>query len=141
MWVVINENFVHVRQNLAASYLRRWSFTGAIYASASSNIILSEDMSFIGNTASAGGGALSISAPAALHVHGTKFKGNHAQFGGAIAMTSTEDEERTFDACTFDSNTATTDGGAMYFYTSAGQESIHTSWFQINFAGTTSMLL
>ena len=106
-----------------------------------SNITIFEDVSFIGNKASAGGGALSITAPAALHVHGTKFERNHAQFGGAIAMTSTKDGEKTFGACTFDFNNATTDGGAMYLYTSAGQESIHASLFRNNFAGTTSMLL
>ncbi|CAM9354539.1 unnamed protein product, partial [Laminaria digitata] len=92
------------------------------------------DVSFIGNTAVAGGGSLSITAPVALEVQGTLFKGNHAQFGGAIALTSTEDGEKQFDTCTFESNTATADGGAMYLYTSAGREIIHRSIFRNNFA-------
>ena len=119
----------------------RWSFPGAIYATELSSIPFVEDVSLTENTASEGRGGLYIIAPTALHVHGAKFEHNHAQFGGAIAMKSTGDGEKTFNACTFDSNTAAADGGAMHLYTSAGQERIHTSWFQNNFAGTTSMLL
>ncbi|CAN0453308.1 unnamed protein product, partial [Laminaria digitata] len=85
-----------------------------------------------------GGGSLSISTPAALEVRGTLFKGNHAQFGGAIAMTSTVDGENEFDTCTFESNIATADGGAIHLDTSAGRLIIHRSIFRNNFAGTIS---
>ncbi|CAM9943247.1 unnamed protein product, partial [Laminaria digitata] len=94
------------------------------------------DVSFIGNTAVAGGGSLSITAPATLEVQGTLFKGNHAQFGGAVAMTSTEGIKTKFDTCTFESNTVIADGGAMYLSTSAGREIIIRSIFRNNLAGT-----
>lgn len=77
---------------------------------------------------------MSLSSPETLNVSGAAFASNVANFGGAIALNSGVDEARTFDECTFEENQAS-DGGALYFYTSAGLERIERSIFRGNYAG------
>lgn len=77
---------------------------------------------------------MSVSSPETLNVTGAVFASNVANFGGAIALNSGVDEARTFEECTFEENQAN-DGGALYFYTSAGLETIVRSVFRGNYAG------
>lgn len=76
---------------------------------------------------------MSLSSPEQLNVSGATFAYNIASFGGAIALNSGVDMPRTFQGCIFEDNQAS-DGGALYFYTSAGLERIEESTFRRNYA-------
>jgi predicted outer membrane repeat protein len=77
---------------------------------------------FSGNSASRYGGALEIESKAISRVNNAIFKGNSAQWGGAVALYGPEGKTATtyFNGCTFggtedgEGNHATTRGGAMY---------------------------
>ena len=77
---------------------------------------------FSGNSASSYGGALEIESTAISRVNNAIFKGNSAQWGGAVALYGPEGKTATtyFNGCTFggteegEGNHATTRGGAMY---------------------------
>lgn len=75
-----------------------------------------------------------MSAPTAHNIYGSIFVSNVAEFGGAVWLTSTENISREFEECLFEGNEAT-DGGALYFYTSAGTDIISSSAFSYNHAG------
>lgn len=124
----------------AHNQIKRLSFltaprnAGAVYSADSLFLNISGTTSFIGNLAQSGGGAMSISSPEQLWVRGTSFVSNTASFGGAIALNSGVDASRTFEECTFEENMAS-DGGALYLYTSAGQDVVLGSVFLRNYAG------
>lgn len=61
------------------------------------------------------------------------FTANDAQLGGAIALTSFDSSDRTYDKCVFADNTAE-DGGAIYMYGVSGSEFVTGSVFRDNYA-------
>ncbi len=77
---------------------------------------------FSGNSASSYGGALEMENTAISRVNNAIFKGNSAQWGGAVALYGPEGKTATtyFNGCTFggteegEGNHATTRGGAMF---------------------------
>lgn len=75
-----------------------------------------------------------LSSPDAFLVTGATFTRNEASFGGAVALASSVEKQRNFVGCMFQENRAD-DGGALYFYSSAGQEAVYNSVFRENHAG------
>lgn len=88
------------------------------------------------NHASGSGGGMSIVNPVFLELGGAVFASNVAELGngGAVSMVAADDQNRKFVGCHFDGNKAVT-GGAMYLYTSAGNETVADSTFTNNYAG------
>lgn len=101
-----------------------------------SGVFLKEKSLFVENTACNAGGALSIVNPTDVEIGGASFISNKAEFGGggAVSMTAAKDDSRGFMKCTFEGNEAV-DGGALYLYTSAGEETVVESTFSGNIAG------
>ena len=90
--------------------------------------------SFSGNAAGQSGGAMSISQPTDVRVHGVSFVSNTAEVGGAVALTSSGANPTELRDCTFESNTAV-DGGALYMSTNEWTEIVHNCSFDGNNAG------
>lgn len=90
--------------------------------------------SFTGNVAVESGGAMSISRPTDVQVHGVSFVSNNAAIGGGVALTSSGDNPTKFRDCTFESNTAV-DGGALYVSTTDLTEVVYNCSFNGNHAG------
>lgn len=88
---------------------------------------------FIENTADSQGGAMYTVGADLLHFSGARFESNEAEFGGAIYVASTGDEQTEFTDCNFHGNEAT-DGGAVYLYTGTGQDVFTTATFNGNSA-------
>ena len=59
---------------------------------------------------------------------------NKASLGGAVYISSVDDEQTLFTGCVFESNAAA-DGGAVYLYTGPGVDIFTASVFRNNFAG------
>lgn len=100
-------------------------------------------VSFIGNSASAHGGAIALTRPDAFNASGGNFFWNSAAFGGAISLVFTDvtedegfadDRRAEFDDCQFHGNNASF-GGASYMDTRSQQVSIRNSSFRENMAG------
>lgn len=79
------------------------------------------------------GGAMAVFSPESLDMSGVTFRSNFAEYGGAVLAVSTVNSSKEFQGCVFEDNTAT-DGGALFFYTSAGTDNIVNCVFTGNFA-------
>jgi Chlamydia polymorphic membrane protein (Chlamydia_PMP). len=78
-----------------------------------------EPVTFQGNSAALYGGALEVEScreSVGNNIHNSVFKGNHAQWGGAVAAygKSGKSTNMYFKDCTVEGNYATADGGAFY---------------------------
>lgn len=90
---------------------------------------------FTENTASGSGGGMFILNPKRLQISDATFSLNMAGLnGGAVSMIAAASQTREFTGCHFECNTVE-QGGAMYLFTSAGNETIVNSAFAGNYAG------
>ena len=85
---------------------------GAIYNKGTSNVVVS-NASFTSNSASNHGGA--IYSTASMTLGGAVFTSNSAQMGGAVGSSAVIKFSTTGNRTQFDSNTASFEGGALYF--------------------------
>lgn len=106
-----------------------------MYSLEDNPVALDGNLSFVNNSAGAGGGALSLGDPGELTLVGAKFTRNKANVGGAVSVTAVQNREREYIACSFEHNKATADGGAIYFVTGGGSDNISSSVFRGNYAG------
>ena len=105
-----------------------------------SDVHIAGDTTFINNSASGSGGAIfSAANPHGQHFEGVEFMFNSARVGGAVATFGTGNADECtpsptiFSMCRFFGNHAFETGGAVE--TAFGQEEIHSSYFEGNFAG------
>lgn len=97
------------------------------------NITVRGDALFIGNIAGVYGGSIVLAGTSSSNITSATFTANDAKLGGAIALTSTDNNDRTYDKCVFADNTAE-DGGAIYMYGGSGSEFVTDSVFRDNYA-------
>lgn len=97
-----------------------------------------DTISFVGNTASDYGGAISIGDLDNLNMSDVSFISNEAESGGAVGLTSTKWATAGFQRCRFESNKATR-GGAL-FLDGEVQSICHDSSFRLNVAGEASSI-
>ena len=98
-------------------------------------MVLRGDLSFVNNSASTRGGALSVGDPGELTMVGARFESNTANVGAAVSVTAVQNQERVYEACRFEHNNATADGGAIHFSTVGGYDAVTSSVFRGNYAG------
>ena len=98
---------------------------GALYMQSADSIVpgnvLVENTKFINNTAQGigkyeifGGGAVMIKQIRTVDFKNVSFINNTANVGGALSVYKVYGNAKTFDQCTFENNTATEMGGAIY---------------------------
>lgn len=123
--------------------------SGGLYARESDIVDIAGNVSFMGNSASNDGGAMSIDSVGELQVDNAIFVLNEASSGGAVSVTATTvtgSDPFLLRRCVFEGNSAT-DGGALYFFNSARRIAVEESLFLQNNAcksyhdGTKLMLL
>lgn len=114
---------------------------GAIYSYEDSLVNISGSVSYTGNFAGNDGGAIFVYRAENLSITGARFTSNEATtYGGALLVTATaEQEHRTFGELTFENNSAGSDGGALWLGTESGWNSLRSSSFDNNRAGTGHM--
>lgn len=109
---------------------------GAIYSNEDLFFGISGSVSFTGNDADENGGAIAIYRSNNRSIIGATFTSNQATNGGAVWVTSSDEEEYqlpVFGNLIFENNTAGSDGGALWLGT---RTELWGSSFSKNLAGT-----
>ncbi|CAM9589537.1 unnamed protein product [Ectocarpus fasciculatus] len=117
---------------------------GAIYSYEDLLFDISGRVSFTGNDAPENGGAIVIYRSNNCSIIGATFTSNQATDGGAVWVTSSDEEEDDqfpifrqvlLGNLTFENNIAVTDGGALWLDRQTGSDKLWGSSFSMNLAG------
>jgi MYXO-CTERM domain-containing protein len=108
---------------------------GAIYVNDSALGITTSE--FDGNSAAVDGGAIATWTSDAVAIASSNFKGNSAMYGGAVDLSGlTGDATVTIATCDFQGNTASFNGGAIRIFDDVGPFTLNDSTFGSNTAAT-----